>query len=261
MGTEGEQLEIFRSTDRSAHWSFHSALQAYPNHRHSLSEASFLTLPDGRLMLFARENRHDGFPGINAFSSDGGKTWDVEELPFAITGRTHVGFLPDGRVMLTFRSGIGRQALWAWVGDPLEPPRPSAAAGVHFNDARSVGLKEGELHLDGDGRRGQFTQYFFHPPTDPPTALDLTCEVEVLENRGQAATISISFAGILRVFLNRVELRTGADVEHPSIPIACWRSSCFDDGIRRRHSATAFGAVSPRRGNPKIAQGEAPPWV
>ena len=48
-GTEGEQLEIFRSADRGATWTFHSALQAFPTHGHSLSEASFLRLKDGRL--------------------------------------------------------------------------------------------------------------------------------------------------------------------------------------------------------------------
>jgi len=219
-GTEGEQLEIFRSADRGATWQFHSALQAFPQHRHSLSEASFLTLKDGRLVLFAREGRGDGFPGIKAFSRDEGKTWDVHELPFAITGRTHAGFLPDGRVMLTFRSGIGRQALWAWIGDPLEAPRPSVASGVHFNDARSVGLRDGALHLDSDGRRGQFTQYFFRPPGQRYTALDITCEVRVVENPGRAATISIPFAGLLRVFPDRVELQTTTEAKHPPVPVS-----------------------------------------
>jgi len=219
-GTEGEQLEFFRSTDRGANWVFHSALQAFPQHRHSLSEASLLTLKDGRLVLFAREGRGDGFPGIKAYSRDEGKTWEVQELPFAITGRTHAGFLPDGRVMLTFRSGIGRQALWAWIGDPLEAPRPSAAAGVHFNDARSVGLRDGALHLDNDGRRGQFTQYFFRPPGQPYAALDIICEARVVENLGRAATISIPYAGLLRVFPERVELETTAGVKHPPVTVS-----------------------------------------
>ena len=99
VGTEGEKLEFFRSTDRGETWEFLSYLQPYPPH--SLSEASILTLPDGRLLLYAREARVDGCPGIKAYSKDNGKTWEVQELPFGIHGRTCAGFLKDGRVMLT----------------------------------------------------------------------------------------------------------------------------------------------------------------
>ena len=53
---------------------------------------------------------------------------------FAITGPTHAGFLPDGRVLLTFRSHIGRSALWAWIGDPLEKPRPPLAGHRRHED-------------------------------------------------------------------------------------------------------------------------------
>lgn len=220
VGTEGEQLEFFRSTDRGASWKFQAALQPFPNYRHSLSEASFLTLPDGRLILFARDGRNDGFPGIQALSSDEGRTWEVQELPFAITGRTHAGYLPDGRVMLTFRSGIGRQALWAWVGNPLEQPRTSVVSGIHFHDGASVGLKNDALHIDNDGRLGQFTQYFFRPPGEKFTEFDITCEVKVVENRGRAATISIPFAGVLRLFPDRAELQTTEEAKHPPIPIS-----------------------------------------
>lgn len=218
-GKEGEQLEMFRSSDRGATWKLHSVLQTYPEYGHSLSEASFLAHKDGRLVLFAREGRGDGFPGIKAYSSDGGKTWDVHELPFAITGRTHANYLPDGRVMLTFRSGIGRQALWAWLGDPLEAPQPSAASGVHFQDAHTVALKDGELHLDNDGRRGQFTQYFFRPPAET-CALDLTWEAKVVENQGRAATVSVPYAGKIRMFPDRIEVRTVRGTDHDSIAVS-----------------------------------------
>ena len=119
-------LEFFRSADRGQTWEFLSYLQPYPPH--STSEPSILTLPDGRLLLYARENRDDGFPGIKAYSRDNCRTWEVEELPFAIAGRTCAGLLPDGRAMLTFRSEIGRCALWAWIGDPHDTT-PFCAAG------------------------------------------------------------------------------------------------------------------------------------
>lgn len=203
VGTEGEKLEFFRSTDRGKTWEFLSYLQPYPPH--SLSEASILTLPGGRLLLYAREARVDGCPGIKAYSKDNGKTWEVQELPFGIHGRTCAGFLKDGRVMLTFRSGIGRQALWAWVGDPEEKTtfRP---AGVHFNDKHSVGLKDGALHIDSDGVRGQFTQYFLRPADSPDSTIDVTAEVKVVENNGCAATLSIPFTGKLRLLPDRVKL-------------------------------------------------------
>ncbi len=202
-GTEGEKLEFFRSADRGKTWEFLSYLQFYPPH--SLSEASILTLPDGRLLLYAREARIDACPGIKAYSKDNGKTWEVQELPFGVHGRTCAGFLSDGRVMLTFRSGIGRQALWAWVGCP-EDSTIFRFAGVHFNDKQSVGLKDGALHIDSDGMRGQFTQYFLRPADSPDSEIDVTVEVKVVENNGRAATLSIPFTGKLRFFPNRVEM-------------------------------------------------------
>ncbi len=234
-GKEGEQLEFFRSTDRGVTWKLHSTLQAFPDHRHSLSEASLLPLKDGRVVMFAREGRGDGFPGVQAFSGNEGRTWDVRDLPFAVTGRTHAGFLPDGRVMLTFRSGIGRQALWAWVGDPMEAPPASIAAGVHFNDARSVGLKNGELHLEHDGRRGQFTHYLFRPPGERMNELAVTAEVKVVENAGLAATISVPFAGFLRLYPDRVELHTVRNASHPQVPITPGRFHTYHIVVRGGH--------------------------
>lgn len=119
-GTEGERLEFYRSTDRGKTWQFYSRLQAFPPF--SLSEASVLVLPDGRLLLYAREARGDGFPGVNAYSGDLGKTWQVKELPFLVTGRTCAGFLKDGRVMLTFRTGIG-YSIWRRAEAVLDDPQ------------------------------------------------------------------------------------------------------------------------------------------
>ncbi len=206
-GTEGCRLEFFRSTDRGQTWEFLSYLQPYPPPEgakrsfHSISEPSILVLPDGRLLLYARENRHDGFPGIKAYSKDNCKTWEVKELPFAVTGRTCAGFLPDGRVMLTFRSGIGRCALWAWVGDPHDT-MPFCAAGSHFNDHYTVGLKDGTMHIDNDGMRGQFTQYFLRQPDSTDTVIDVTVEVKVVQNSGRAATLSVPFVGKFRLFFD-----------------------------------------------------------
>ncbi len=214
-GTEGERLEFFRSTDRGKTWKFLSHLQTYPPH--SLSEASILVLPDDRLLLYARENRGDGFPALKAYSDDHGKTWKTHELPFSITGRTCAGFLEDGRVMLTFRSGIGRAALWAWVGDPHDTTL-LLAAGAHSNDRRSVGLKGDALHIDNDGIRGQCTQYFLRQPDSENSTIDLTVVVKVVENKGRAATVSIPYAGKFRIFPDRVELAHASDIKAPIAP-------------------------------------------
>jgi hypothetical protein len=200
-GAEGEMLEFYRSPDRGRTWEFYSTLKApYP---HSLSEASILILPDGRYLLYSRENGI--YPGVKAFSKDKGRTWDVEELPFCITGRTCAGFLRDGRVLLTFRSQIGRPSLWAWVGDPEDKTR-FGFAGAHFNDSRSVGLNDGALHIDNDGRSGQFTMYSLRPPDRPESPVEVAVRVKVEANSGHAATLSIPYVGRVRLFPDRVEL-------------------------------------------------------
>ncbi|MFV1967321.1 MAG: sialidase family protein [Pirellulaceae bacterium] len=197
------QLDFFRSTDRGQTWTYLKGPREYPPY--SICEADTIQLSDGRLFTMAREVRGDGRPAAKGFSTDGGKTWDIQDLPFPMTGRVSSGLLRDGRVMCTFRSGVGRAALWAWIGDP-DDPTPAQPVGGHFNDRWSVGLKDGELHIDSDGIRGQFTKYNLKPPESPSAILDFTAEVKVLENQGRAATISIPFAGRLRLFPDHVEM-------------------------------------------------------
>ena len=52
---------------------------AYPPH--SLSEPNPVTLPGGRLLVYARKSNADGMPGAKCVSTDGGKTWQFQELP------------------------------------------------------------------------------------------------------------------------------------------------------------------------------------
>ncbi|MFA6472362.1 MAG: hypothetical protein WCU00_10015, partial [Candidatus Latescibacterota bacterium] len=53
---------------------------------------------------------------------------------------------------------------------------------------------------------GQFTKYNFHPPDSEKSSVDLTAEVKVVSNQGRAATISLPFAGKLRIFPDHVEM-------------------------------------------------------
>jgi len=201
--TEASHLEFHRSTDRGQTWTSHSSINAFPPHH--ADEPDLFALPDGRLVVYAREWRYDGLPGIKAYSNDAGRTWEVHELPFSVTGRVCAGLLADGRAMVTFRSGIGRAALWAWVGDPLDPTG-FQPAGTHFNDRTTVGLKDGALHIDNDGKLGQFTQYFVRPGDTPESRVDITAEVKVVSNQGRAATLSVPYVGKWRLYPDRVEL-------------------------------------------------------
>ncbi len=129
----------------------------------------------------------------------------MQELPFHIHGRTCAGLLRDGRAMVTFRAGIGRNALWAWIGDPDDPTEFQFGGG-HINDRCTVGLKEGALHIDSDGALGQFTQYVLRPPDTPQSTVDITVEVQVVANAGHAATLSVPYVGKFRIFPDRIEL-------------------------------------------------------
>ncbi len=200
-----EILDYYRTTDRGSTWEFLGQPYHYPPH--CLSEPSPIQLADDRLIVYARESRADGLPGAKGASTDGGKSWTYQELPHPITGRTCAALLNDGRVMNTFRSGVGRAALRAWIGE-VDDNTTSQPAGGHFNDKQSVGLKDGILHIDNDGMRGQFTKYTFRSPDAvadaQKTTVDVTFEVQAIENQGRAATVSIPFAGKLRIFPDRV---------------------------------------------------------
>ena len=201
-GTEGEQLEFYRSPDRGKTWKLHSILK--PPFPYSIGEPTILTLPDGKLLMYIRDNG-SSFPGHKAYSNDNGKTWKLEGLPFLVNGRTCAGFLKDGRVMLTTRSPYpGRAFLGAWIGYPYDKTEFSIA-GTHFNDARSAGIKDGLLHIDSDGRCGQFTQYTVRYPDSPESIIDITARVKVVSNSGHAATICVPYAGKLRLFPDRAE--------------------------------------------------------
>jgi len=197
-----ECLQFYRSPDRGKTWHFVSELRVDP---YNLSESSLMQLPDGRLLIYSREARSDFLPAIKAYSEDGGKTWDVHELAFPMSSRISAILLSDGRAMVTYRSQIGRAALRAWIGDP-DDSTPCQPTGGHFNDRYTVGLKDSALHIDNDGMRGQFTKYNLRAPDTSESTVDVTVEVQVVANHGRAATLSVPFAGKLRLFPDHVEM-------------------------------------------------------
>ena len=195
-----ERLDFYRSTDSGRTWKFLSGPLFSPPY--TLSEPSTLEFAPGKLVTYARDS-NGARPGATAVSTDNGKTWKFRDLPYPIVGRTCAGFLQDGRVMNTFRAAVGKGSLWAWIGDVKDTTGPQPV-GAHFNDRRSVGLKGNALHIDNDGRRGQFTRYYLPPPETDQSTLDLTFEVKVLANNGKAASVVIPFAGVLRLFPDHV---------------------------------------------------------
>lgn len=210
MAPEPSILEFHRSDDQGRNWSLISSAGQFPPN--SPNEPSVVRLADGRLVTYIREWRYDGLPGLKAVSQDDGRSWEFHELPFSVTGRVCAGLLQDGRAMITFRSGIGRAALWAWIGN-VDDMTEFQPAGTHFNDAQTVGLKDEALYLDNDGSIGQFTQYTMRPADTPDSIIDVTVEVKVLANRGRAATLSVPYVGKLRLFPDRIALAHDPSVE------------------------------------------------
>jgi hypothetical protein len=206
------KLEFYRSTDHGATWQYWPGPMAYPPY--SSDEPSTLQLPDGHLLTYARESRVDGMPGAKGYSPDAGRSWTFHDLPFSIVGRTCADWLKDGRVMMTFRADVGRDHLWAWIGE-AEDMTSAQPAGIHYNDSESVGLRDGALHIDNDGRRGQFTMYNLRPLDSSRGQLEITFEVKVLANEGRAATVSVPFAGKLRLFPSYVVM-----AHEPSLRVA-----------------------------------------
>ena len=212
---EGSRMEFYRSTDQGQNWQFWSDLLVWPPF--SFNEPEIVVLPDDRLAVFVRESRNDGFPGVKAISEDNGKTWKAIELPYVVMGRTCAKPLPDGRILFTTRSQVGRCSLWGWVGD-IDDRTPYKALGVHFNDRSSVGLKNDALHIDSDGVRGQYSCYLIRPIDSMQTKIDITAEVKVLRNDGHAATIGVPFVGKIRIYPDRLEFAHDESVKAPVTP-------------------------------------------
>jgi hypothetical protein len=78
-----------------------------------------------------------------------------------------------------------------------------------------VGLKDGALHIDSDGVRGQCTRYYLRPPDTAQSKVDLTFEVKVVRNAGRAASISVSYVGQFRLFPDRIEFANDPSISAP----------------------------------------------
>ena len=101
---EGPKLaEIaFRSSDQGKSWEGPVIVGRDP--RYNLCEGSILQLPDGELVCYLRETSGRNIPGMKAFSTDEGRTWDgVYPTPMDGCHRPVTGILPSGRILTTYR--------------------------------------------------------------------------------------------------------------------------------------------------------------
>lgn len=202
--TESTFIEIYSSRDKGKNWELLSEIKD-PSNVRSWFEPDMIQLENGRIWLFARE-AHRLLPGLKTSSDDNGRTWsEADELPLPVIGRPCAGLLPGNRAMVTFRVLAGRQGLWAWTGDPAEKTT-ARIVGIHFQDKYSVGLKDGQLHIDSDALCGQFTRYCLRSPDSPASVIDVSAEIMVTENHGRAATLSVPFVGKLRIFTDYAEM-------------------------------------------------------
>ncbi len=126
-GTDWKLAQVvFRSEDQGSSWE--GPIIVGRDSRYNLCEGSILLLPGDQLVCYMRETSALAYPGMKAFSSDEGRTWDgVYETPMAGCHRPVAGLLPSGRVLVTYRyrqSGArgnyspgGRSASATWTED------------------------------------------------------------------------------------------------------------------------------------------------
>ena len=93
---------LWYSDDQGKTWSDRVTVAADP--RYNLCEACVIECDDGTLVAFMRENSFEGYDVMKAISRDGGESWEgVYRTPITAGHRPTVGYLNDGRVMVTYR--------------------------------------------------------------------------------------------------------------------------------------------------------------
>lgn len=106
-GLRRSVIYAHRSTDGGKTWSERIPVASDPEY--SVIEPAVLETSDGTLVAFLRENSSKNYDCMRAISKDGGKTWEGM-YPLALPGchRPFVGYLSDGRILLTYRSYIDK---------------------------------------------------------------------------------------------------------------------------------------------------------
>ena len=98
------KTEIFahKSYDKGKTWT--KGVLAASSNTYTFIEPAALTLNDGRLCVFLRENSLKGYNGFVVYSEDYGNTFgEISEIPIAGMHRPFIGHLSDGKILLSYR--------------------------------------------------------------------------------------------------------------------------------------------------------------
>ena len=100
--TGKSEIIAHKSYDNGRTWT--KGVLAATSDKYTFIEPAVLTLNDGVLCVFLRENSQKGYNGFVVYSSDNGETFgDISEIPIPGMHRPFVGYLSDGRIMLSYR--------------------------------------------------------------------------------------------------------------------------------------------------------------
>ncbi len=81
--------------------------------KYTFIEPAALELRNGTIAVFIREDSQRGYNGFISFSNDKGETFaNLQELPIMGMHRPTVGFLSDGRILLSYREHIAAGELY-----------------------------------------------------------------------------------------------------------------------------------------------------
>ena len=120
FNAERGKSEIFahKSLDGGASWS--APVLAVASDSYTFIEPAVLQMPGGALAVFLRENSFKNYNGFAVLSTDGGASLgEAFEIPVPGVHRPFVGYLRDGRILLSYREFLNgdRSRLKACVFD------------------------------------------------------------------------------------------------------------------------------------------------
>lgn len=100
--TERTEIIAHKSYDKGATWT--SGVVAAASDVYTFIEPAVLTLSDGRICVFIRENSLKGYNGFVVYSDDFGESfYGLSEIPIVGMHRPFVGKLKNGLIFLSYR--------------------------------------------------------------------------------------------------------------------------------------------------------------
>ena len=103
--TEKSEILAHKSYDGGKSWT--AAQIAASSKIYTFIEPAAIELSNGTIAVFIRENSQQGYNGFIVFSDDMGKSFrDLQEIPVKGMHRPAIGFLADGRILLSYREHL-----------------------------------------------------------------------------------------------------------------------------------------------------------